>query len=324
LDARTHSDAGAPWGGPAFLRLQEGNERALANRPAASPGYVFRPDRVTDGDFQALKREYPYFGFVQAEVEGVPPFLIFSNDDDRIAQRYFFFGPNAFEGHSLRLWRELARRSEHVFDVGAFTGLYSVVAALANREARVYCFEPARELFGRLLVNLKVNRLRNRMTPFPIALSDADGEDAFNAFMGWLGLPSGSSLLEEKDKEIVRRERVETRRLDTFVAEQGIPRVDLVKIDAERAETMVVGGMGGVLERDRPRLLVEVFHAEGLRELDATLSPLGYSFAVIDEERQEARVNDFGAKPDAVGTNVLFGPGPAEDLRAFCEAVRPL
>lgn len=310
--------------GPAFLRLQEGNKRALANRPAAQPGYVFRPERVTDGDFQALKRKYPYFGFVQAEVEGVPPFLLFSNDDDRIAQRYFFFGPNAFEGYSLRLWRKLAHRSAHVFDVGSFTGLYSVVAALANREAAVYCFEPARELFGRLLINLKVNRLRNRMRPFPLAASDADGEAVFNAFMGYLGLPSGSSLLEEKEKAIVRSERVVTKRLETFVEEQGIPRVDLAKIDVERAEMMVVGGMGKVLERDRPHLLVEVFHSEVLGDLAATLSPLGYSFAVIDDEAQTAHVNDFGAKPAAVGTNVLFSPAPAEDVRTFCDTVSPL
>lgn len=43
---------------------------------------------------------------MDAEIEGVCPFLMFSSNDDRVAQTYFFYGADAFESLSLRIWRE--------------------------------------------------------------------------------------------------------------------------------------------------------------------------------------------------------------------------
>jgi methylase of polypeptide subunit release factors len=137
----------------------EANARALARRPFLQPGYEFRPVSVHDRGLREIKREYPYLGYVDVEVEGVPPFLMFSTNDDQVAQTYFWHGPDAFESLSLRLWRELARHSGSVLDVGAFTGVYSLTAARANPEAEVYCFEPVKRTFGRLVINLKANRL---------------------------------------------------------------------------------------------------------------------------------------------------------------------
>jgi hypothetical protein len=92
-------------------RLAKMNLRALANRPFLNPDYKYRPISTHDADFQVLKREYPYFGYIDVGVEDVPPFLMFSSNDDRVAQTYFFYGADAFESLSLRIWRELARRS---------------------------------------------------------------------------------------------------------------------------------------------------------------------------------------------------------------------
>lgn len=103
--------------------------------------------------------------------------------------------------------------------------------------------------------------------------------------------------------------------------EHALPTVDLAKIDVERAEQLVIGGMGGVLERHRPHLLVEVFVSDVLRELVATLSPYGYNFAVVDDVSQEAHVNDFEAHV-VEGTNVLFSPVPPDTIRKFCDDVK--
>lgn len=150
---------GVPTGSrPVSERLAEGNGRALAKRLFLDPGYEYRPASVRDEVFRTLKTEYPYYGYIDVKVEGAPPFVMFSNNDDRVAQTYFWFGPNAFESLSLRIWRELARRSDRIFDVGAFTGLYALTAASANEDARVCCFEPVKRIFGRLLVNLEANR----------------------------------------------------------------------------------------------------------------------------------------------------------------------
>jgi FkbM family methyltransferase len=298
------------------------NRRALARRAFLGPGYEFRPISVHNTELQEIKRKYPYLGYVDVEVEGVPPFVMFSNNDDQVAQAYFWYGPDAFESVSLRLWRRLAERSQFIFDIGAFTGVYSLTAARVNHEAQIYSLEPVKRTFARLVVNLQANRLGRRVRAFDIALGDVDGETIMHVFMGYLSLDSGSSLLEKSGKRVAAREHVETKRLDTFVEEHGIPSVDLAKLDVEQAEKMVIAGAERVLSEHRPHLLIEVSTADGLRELIDFLSPHGYGFAVIDDLNQTIRLNDLGAHEGVL--NALFSPMPPEELRAFCMAVTPL
>src|SRR3712207_3489738 len=91
---------GAPQGRPGnrlgSFRLAEANHAALSRRLFLDPGYEFRPVSVHNEHFQVLKRQHPYFGYVDIEVENVPPFLMFSNNDDQVAQTYFWYGPDSF------------------------------------------------------------------------------------------------------------------------------------------------------------------------------------------------------------------------------------
>jgi FkbM family methyltransferase len=310
--------------------LSRTNEEALAQRPFLKPGHEFRPIPTRDRQLRRLKRKHPYFGYVSVEVDGVEPFVMFSNDDDPVAQIYFWFGPNAFESLSLRIWRELVLSSRHILDVGAFTGVYALTAAHANPEARVFCFEPIKGSLNRLMVNLAVNRQVENVRVSDAAVGDTDGTaemNLFNAPRTMLGgtssyaLLSGSSLVQKGTKEVVAREPVRMTRLDTFVRDHDVDRVDLVKIDVERAEKMVLAGMSDVVHEHRPHLLVEVFSGENLQEVAGMLP--SYSFAVIDEVEQSARVDDPEI-PDGEARNVLFSPNSAADLRSFCSTFEPL
>lgn len=300
--------------------LLDGNERALRERPFLAPDYRFRPVSVHDEDFQAIKRQYPFFGYVDVEVEGVQPFLMFSNNDDQVAQTYFWYGPDAFESLSLRIWRELARQSGHIFDVGAFTGVYSLTAANANRGAQIHSFEPIKRIFGRLVVNLAVNRLGQRIKAHNLALSDTDGHMNMNLSQGYLKLDTGASLIQKHGKEIILREQIETSRFDTFAERHGVAGMDLVKIDVEQAEKMVIEGMMDSLGEHRPHLLIEVVSVDNLRHLSDILSPLGYHFALIDDDQQKVHLDDFEAH--TMTCNVLFST--MDELRDFCLSFEPL
>lgn len=302
--------------------IEETNAATLAKRPFLERGYKWRPVSTHNKKFQAMKRENPYFGYIDVEVEGVRPFVMFSNNDDRVAQTYFWYGPNAFESLSLRIWREQARRSRHIFDVGAFTGVYTLTAAHANEEAEVYCFEPIKRIFGRLAINLAANRLARRVKPFDVALSDSEGTTTMNVYQGHFLLVSGSSLVSKEGKEVRSREHVDTMRFDSFAEEHEIPGVDLVKIDVEQAETMVIKGMEKTIEAHRPELLVEVLSKEKLYEIMDLLSPHEYSFAVIDDLSQRVRVNDFEAQKGV--RNVFFSPKPKAELEGFLSKFGPL
>ena len=309
------SEAGIP------KALAKANKAALANRPFLSPDYSFTPVWMHDGGFHSIRREYPYFGYVGVEVEGVAPVSMFSNNDDRVAQCYFFYGHDAFESFSLRAWRRLAENSKHISDLGAFTGVYSLIAAQANRMARVYALEPMERTYWRLSDNILVNRLFRRIEAHRVAASDEDGRAKLNVYRGARVLGAGSSLVAKEDQTATRTQPVETVRLDTFVREHGIPGVDLVKLDVERYELQAIGGMAGLLEH-KPAMLVEVFSSEALREISGLLSPHGYSFAVLDDLGQRAYVEDVNAHEEA--RNVLFWVGSPEELRAFADSIAAL
>ena len=301
--------------------LVRANESALAQRPFLDADHEFKPISLRDRDLRRLKRKFPYFGYVGVKIEGIDPFVMFSNNDDPVAQVYFWYGPNPFETLSLRMWRELARTSDRIFDVGTFTGVYTLAATRANPEARVYCFEPIAGSLSRLLVNLAVNPGTEGVSAFKAAVGDTDGLAEMNLFNDPHALLSGSSLVPKGGKEVVAQERVETVRLDTFVRDHAVDGVDLIKVDVERAESMVVSGMVETLQDSRPHLLVEVFGADNLREIAGMLP--SYSFAVIDDMEQKSYV-DEPEIPEGKALNVLFSPGSSDDLRDFCASMGPL
>jgi methyltransferase FkbM-like protein len=53
-------------------------------------------------------------------------------------------------------------------------------------------------------------------------------------------------------------ETVPVHPLDRIVAEHGLARVDVVKIDVEGAELRVLRGLASTIERWRPKLLIEL------------------------------------------------------------------
>jgi len=55
----------------------------------------------------------------------------------------------SWEKESLKLWSYLCKTSRFIFDVGANTGIYSLIAQTMNQEANIYAFEPVERVFKR-------------------------------------------------------------------------------------------------------------------------------------------------------------------------------
>ncbi len=53
---------------------------------------------------------------------------------------------DGWEKVSIGLWIELCRRSTIIVDVGANTGVYSLIAKSLNSNAQVYAFEPVKRV----------------------------------------------------------------------------------------------------------------------------------------------------------------------------------
>lgn len=162
---------------------------------------------------------------------------------------------------------EYARLSEWLnpgdwaIDVGANIGHYTLaMSKLVGPQGRVLALEPIPETFELLSANCAYSSHRN------ITLLNAAATSA--AGVVGMAVPvqaNGRNYYEAAIQEHVNGDGYHV--LGVSLDSLPIPhRVALVKIDAEGHEPSVIEGMGGLLARDKPVLIVEGSRANGLLE----------------------------------------------------------
>jgi hypothetical protein len=81
----------------------------------------------------------------------------------------------------------------------------------------------------------------------------------------------------------VQKQSVPVTTIARFIRDEGIKRIDLLKIDVEAAEPEVLDGMEDLLYRTTPPMIVEVLTDEVGARLERMLSP-AYLYFHIDEQ----------------------------------------
>lgn len=171
-----------------------------------------------------------------------------------------------FEPNSIQLWRDLSRRGGLMVDAGAYTGFYSILAALNG--ARVVAYEPNPDAAERMRDNISLNSASG-ITVRQVALSDREG---VSPMYGKGPMSSAGGLVpgEEMIGSAVTC-RLDDERLEGVVA---------IKIDVERSEIPLLMGSLQTIRDHRPHILIESL--DGPSEVDAILHPLGYARAGLD------------------------------------------
>lgn len=165
--------------------------------------------------------------------------------DDRICAHVL--DGTGFEPQSLVTWARMVRAGKVALDVGAYTGLYSIIAA--KRGATAIAFEPMPAQQWRIGVNAQANKAQVNL--MGCAVSDRNGT-ATLYHNSRVPLTSGASL--EKGVKFHRDSlEVSCIAIDTL----ALPTVAAIKIDVERHEPSVLRGAALTIARDRPVLLVE-------------------------------------------------------------------
>ena len=236
-----------------------------------------------------LSKTAPYFGFVDIQITGCAPFVMFSNNDDYVAKNYFWRGTDAYEPMSLKVWTTLAKKASFVLDIGSYTGLYSLAAAFISPKSKIYSFEGLDVVYSRLLVNKVANNTGN-LNAYHLAISDKEGVAEFNSYAGDTVLSTGSSLITKNvGRSIFQKKLVRTACLDTLLVELSIPSVDLIKIDAEGAEHLIFLGAQQVLNKYSPDIICEFLTDAETNEIEKTLTNLGYRYFHINEKNMTIR-----------------------------------
>jgi FkbM family methyltransferase len=194
-----------------------------------------------------------------------------------------------YEATSLQIWRGLAPHAQVILDVGANTGVYTLVACCVNPAATVVALEPVDRVFRRLQRNIELNGYR--VTLEKLAASDTNGSAKI------YDLPSDHEYTASLDRVMsegcsgVIEYEVPTKRLDDVLFCAGLRTVDLVKIDVEQFEPQVLLGMYAFLSQCRPTLLIEILNDRIAREVSEITRDLGYSIFQIVEHRGLAKTD---------------------------------
>jgi len=158
----------------------------------------------------------------------------------------------------IRFVRRVLEPGMRCVDVGASYGLYTLACAAAvGPEGRVWSFEPTPDVASALASSIDANGFEN-IVLLRTALADE---------------PGTASLVVHRDSEHnhivggadagLRVEIVDVGRLDEVARGEGIEAVDLVKLDAEGAETAILEGGAAFFERESPLVLFEFNNQQG-------------------------------------------------------------
>jgi FkbM family methyltransferase len=221
----------------------------------------------------------PVVGKVNLELPEGNHLLLESDGSDYIATMLFWFSLRGFEYETIMLFYSLLKYSETVFDIGASTGIYTLISALNNKR-KVFAFEPLPAGFRRLNRNIEINGCSNIKT-VNAAVGNYDGDIKLYIPEGFL--PTDSSTLKgfRKANKIITIPAVT---LDSFVAENTISRVDLIKMDTEGTEHLVLEGARNILKRDEPIIICEVLKGITEKFLHSALDSYGYKYYWITDK----------------------------------------
>ena len=188
------------------------------------------------------------------------------------------FEPNVFlDGYGLRFIKTLGNIGDKaIIDAGAYIGDSALMLAPLT-SGKVFAFEPIEENFKYLEKTIWMNGLDN-VIPVHSALGDCRG--TLTLTLGNVG--SCATVRNKLLGEVLRREVVGVAKLDEFVQSRGIS-VGLIKTDVEGAEQMLLRGAKEVIQRDRPILLISIYHtASDFLDIKPMIESwnLGYQFEI--------------------------------------------
>ncbi|MDR1725300.1 MAG: FkbM family methyltransferase [Bacteroidales bacterium] len=158
-----------------------------------------------------------------------------------------------------------------VIDAGAWIGDFS--AYCSSKGATTYAFEPTKQMYDWLQQTKELNEEAGggKINTIAAALGDRTGEmDIFIETRS-----SGANSISMDRGEI--KETIAVVKLDDFVKENNIEKVDFIKADIEGAERDLLRGATEVLKTFAPKIAICTYHLpddpEVLEEIIKTANP---------------------------------------------------
>jgi FkbM family methyltransferase len=203
----------------------------------------------------------------------------------------------SFEYSTLNRFYSEIKSGYTVLDIGGNIGLFTLLASSkVGKEGKIISFEPNPSVAQIMRENVNKNEISNVRIE-EIALSNANGEISLNIlrkeFSDLYSFISNSKNVEGLSESIT----VKMTRLDDFILENSIGKIDIIKIDIEGAEFMCFEGAKKTLTNDKPIIIFECNESINIQrfgyntfELLSFLYQFGYSFEEIERHQWIASI----------------------------------
>jgi FkbM family methyltransferase len=235
----------------------------LGGRPVVAPlpGWAFGQPRRSSAAFLARRAVWKLARQRRSSHKVITPWLygttaqmVLSSDVGRCV-----WVAGCFEPNEIYVLSKVLPRGGTFVDVGANIGLYSLAAArIVGHDGKVLAFEPS----ARERALLDRNIARNDLTQVVVddrAVGDRrQGHALLHLADDQHGGQNTLGSVVYENVRLVGDADVAVTTLDQAVADHGLSRVHVVKIDVEGAEFAVLSGGRATLSISRPVLMMEL------------------------------------------------------------------
>jgi len=215
-------------------------------------------------------------------------FLLLLRDDSYMEKLIHQEGLySSWEKESLKIWAYLSKNANTIIDIGANTGIYSLVASNNNPDATIVAIEPVPINFSVLKENIKKNK--RSISAVNKALSDKNGyaemfmlKNRLN-YMTSVNQDRYALHPEVKGGYEVVKINVPTVCFSNLFYKCELSGLDLIKIDVEGHECTILEDMLPFISKFRPVILLEVIGGVNAQKLNKLFQLLNYSYISINE-----------------------------------------
>ena len=274
--------------------------------------------------------------------DGSPVMHLNKNETDYIYHEIFVL--QAYLRHGITV-----RDGDCIVDAGANIGLFTVFVSRLARHLKIVAFEPNPAAFACLDANSKA--WGTAVTCLPVGLS-RENKSAEMTFFEGLSLLSGFYADADTEREVVRNyvlnqhagpletdrmsadigELIDDRlrattvgaeltTLSSVIAEQGLDRIDLLKINVEKSELDVLLGLASADWPKIRQLVIEVDRRETLQPITDLLAQHGFDVLVEQDAllKRTELCYVYAIRPSA-GGRLLKNQAPGAHIQPLRDA----
>ncbi len=197
-------------------------------------------------------------------------------NDDAIPLKYFW--RNNYETLSLKLWSKISEKGGYALDIGAHTGIYTIIGNLNKNNNNIISIEPFYLNYCRLLSNLKLNNISTNNC-FLAAVSNQNSIRKFSINTN-NSYHTQAGHISEKGQFSVNTLTLDSLKLEKY------QKIIAMKIDTEGHEIEILEGSSKMIETNKPDIIFEI-NESSLNRCINLLKKSQYKFYFINEENKK-------------------------------------